>query len=851
MTVSHVAYELNNGFIMNWLTGGPQVIPLEGNEAAPGVSFKEQVAAHFYEAKNNISKMPVEPGPLSESAFTVGEFTGQWAYYRCGDDHLVDRSTTASAHCFARAWAYTQLVSKTDQTADFRLFTYGPVDVWINRKHILHHEGFSQQFAAVPFSARLAKGTNKLTVRFAGVGEPDCVLAFALKIQGEELQVQIPTNIPSLSRRQELEAVHQQLYLDRDVYAAENNAFLYWPEDLEKHSSSDARFQHISGRIYAQAEEVGKPGQKVFMGQPITLREGPYQAYVMPRAWEVYDRDIRVDLYLDAWVMGNNKFSTTPYATLEERKKEALYNATTREDNLFGEIARMAMGQWKKIEDKPFHQALDEIARKVPGSELKLLGLLGALARFGEQEEFPTWLKEPITAHAAGFRYTEDSTACDGLRFDIPDRLILFHTCEILAGQLYPEAIFADGNSGAQHRQQAEVKALAWMRARGQHGFVEWNSKENYAASLIALSYLVDLAETEEVWELGSVLMDKIFFSIAVNSSNGVYGVSQGRANISNVRSELLNELSGITRLMWGTGVFNIHVAGAVSFALLENYELPPLIADIAAGQFEEIWNLEQQDLGPHPVNLATYRTPGYVLSAAQDYRPGEVGSREHIWQAALGPQAVVFVNQPRNVSFSDVRLANFWRGNAVLPRVGQWKDTLIALYRLPDDDDTTDLSMDLTHAYFPSTEFDEYILRGKTAFGRKGSSYIALTAAQGLEIVKSGKTAFRELRSYGKQNIWICQMGRESTDGNFYQFQEKVLALDVQVNGLSISCQTLRGDRLQFSWSEPLTRNGEIIPLAGYKHFDTPFAATDLPCHQMEIKTNDYLLRLDFGDMV
>ncbi len=850
MSVSYVAYELNNGFIMNWLVGGPQVIPLAGNEATHGTGFKQQVAAHFYEAKNNISKMPVEPGPLKESAFTVGEFTGQWTSYCCGDDRLVDRSTTAPARCFARAWAYTQLISKTDQAANFEVFTYGPVDVWINRKHIFHYEGFSQHLAPVSFSAELAKGSNKLTVRFAAVGEPDCELAFALKVQGEELSVQIPTNIPSLSRRQELEAVHRKLYLDRDVYATDNNAFLYWPENLEKHSSSDARFQHISGRIYAQAEEVGKPGQKVFMGQPVSLREGPYQAYVMPRAWEVYERDIRVDLYLDAWVMGSNKFSTAPYATLEERKKEALYNATTREDHLFGEIARMAMGQWGKIEDKAFHQALDEIERKTPGSELKLLGLLGALARFGGQEEFPAWLKAPIAACASGFRYTEDSAACDGLRFDIPDRLILFHTCEILAGQLYPEVIFADGNSGAQHRQQAEIKALDWMHARGQHGFVEWNSKENYAASLIALSYLIDLAETEEVWELGSVLMDKIFFSIALNSSNGVYGVSQGRANMSNVRSELLDELSGITRLMWGIGVFNIHVAGSVSFALLNDYELPPLIADIAAGQFEEIWNLEQQDLGPSPVNLATYRTPNYILSAVQDYRPGEAGSREHIWQAALGPQAVVFVNQPENVSFNDVRPANFWRGNAVLPRVGQWKDTLIALYRLPKDD-TSGLSMNLTHAYFPSIEFDEYILRGKTAFGRKGSGYIALTAAQGLEMVKSGKTAFRELRSYGNQNVWICQMGQESTDGDFYQFQEKVMALEIQVNGLAVSCETLRGDRLQFGWGDPLTRNDEVIPLAGYQHFDNPFTTTELPCHQMEIKTNDYLLRLDFGDIV
>ena len=55
------------------------------------------------------------------------------------------------------------------------------------------------------------------------------------------------------------------------------------------------------------------------------------------------------------------------------------------------------------------------------------------------------------------------------------------------------------------------------------------------------------------------------------------------------------------------------------------------------------------------------------------------------------------------------------------------------------------------THAYFPTAEFDEYAVRGNTAFARKDNGYVALTASQGLELVKQGRTAFRELRSYGR----------------------------------------------------------------------------------------------------
>ncbi len=100
---------------------------------------------------------------------------------------------------------------------------------------------------------------------------------------------------------------------------------------------------------------------------------------------------------------------------------------------------------------------------------------------------------------------------------------------------------------------------------------------------LSALSYLVDLAQNEEVWELASVLMDKIFFTIALNSFKGVYGSTAGICDPQKtVKSGLLEPTSGITRVMWGMGIFNLHIAGTVSLACMKNYELPSIISEIA-----------------------------------------------------------------------------------------------------------------------------------------------------------------------------------------------------------------------------------------------------------------------------
>ncbi len=56
------------------------------------------------------------------------------------------------------------------------------------------------------------------------------------------------------------------------------------------------------------------------------------------------------------------------------------------------------------------------------------------------------------------------------------------------------------------------------------------------------------------------------------------------------------------------------------------------------------------------------------MLASAQDYRAGQRGRREHIWQATMGCDAIVFVNHPTSFSDGDARLAGWWCGNGVLP---------------------------------------------------------------------------------------------------------------------------------------------------------------------------------------
>ena len=858
MPIHYVYYDLQDGFIHHWLAGGPQAIPVSHLDHYTDESFKQQVARRYYEESIGITEMPVERGPLTgEGTFKVGDYEGSWSYVRCREDHFVDHTAFYPTCHYLRSWAYAQIASEKAQTATLVLTTHGPADVWLNGQHVQRQEHFyDRRPGHVPFGATLKEGINEILVRFEGVGVRECPHAMALQVRGstdqpaaEIVRVRLPTTIRQLARRETLEKVFNAAYLEQDVFGRDEVITVRWPDDLGVSAETNVRFQTPSGRIYAEAYVQGSAGDHATLDYAYKVPGGPYQIILMPRPREYYEDNVRITRELCVWTLGNNPYSETPYGTYEERRQEALAHAAQHGGSLSSEIAKMALGQWSAVETDVVMQTIEGINRREDGSDLYLVELLGMLYRFGDNPEFPESLRQPLEDCILNFKYWHDEPGSDVMCYTSESRSILFHTCEILAGQLYPARTFSNsGETGRWHREKGERLALEWLRERGATGFKDWDSNSSFAHHLVALSHLVDLAETEQIWEMAAVLMDKTFLTIALNSYKGVFGSTHGRTRASFVKGGLLEPTAGIARLMWGTGIFNHHVEGSVSLACTENYELPTIISDIATSLPEEMWNRERHVVGGgKEVNKVTYRTPDYMLCSAQDYYPGEEGYQEHIWEATMGPAAVVFATHPPCACEDDARGPNFWLGNTILPRVAQWKDVLIAIHNLPEDD-----WMGFTHAYFPIHAFEEYALRDDAhghpwAFAKKGDGYLALTASQGLSLIRQGHSAYRELRSYGPHNVWLCHMGRATLDSDFGMFQEKVLALDVAFSGLSVRCETLRGETLSFSCQGPLLRNGQEQPLAGFKHYENPYCVAGLPSVRMEVRSDAYLLRLNF----
>jgi hypothetical protein len=90
--------------------------------------------------------------------------------------------------------------------------------------------------------------------------------------------------------------------------------------------------------------------------------------------------------------------------------------------------------------------------------------------------------------------------------------------------------------------------------------------------------------------------------------------------------------------------------------------------------------------------------------------------------------------------------------------------------------------------------------------------------------------------------------MGRTVLDGNFEEFQTRILALAVQFGGGQTRWTTLRGETLAFGWSGPLRVNGNEEPMSDFAHYDSPFCLSEAGNTTMEIRYADYAMRLDFS---
>lgn len=825
MTHTYLSYPLAQGFIDHWLAAGPVISP---------------------------GSLPVAQPPADLEALDPAAPEVCWRYVRCLPDHWLDLTAFYPTPSALRARAFAVIDCPGGGQARLRLALEG-----CQAQAELNGQPLAGVSDPAGCAAVLAAGRNEILLLLDASGSGEVPLRAALRIDmeiGADCRVLLPTTIEPglLEARQRLEQVTEAAFLDRYVYGFPEGDFYHKNEpvvvryspQLDAAGEITHRLQSLAGDIFQESTRQCSAGAVFEMAKTFPLRSGPHHLALLPPAKEYYVHKLQFERK-DLFYVVRTDRATRPHGTLDERRAQALDDASQRRGgSLFTEIARMSLDRWDQVEHKLLARAVQRIADQAENSALDLLAVLGLLARFGARPELDG-LRQDLVKAAAAYRYPGAEIGAEPQAENESRELVLL-ACEVLAGQRLARRSFsADGRNGREHRLEAETRALAWMAQRGRYGFARWNSPDAADELLAGLAHLVELASSRALREMAAALMDKVLFNLALHCWGGAYGAARGYSGTPGVLSPRLEPTAGICRLVWGLGNFNDSLAGTVSLALCRAYQPPVLLEQVALGAGAPAAWTRQRDALPGRMwgaNTSAYRTRDFMLSCAHDYRPGLPGRREHIWQAVMGPDAVVFTNHPANCSVETQHGPNLWAGNRVLPRAAQWGDVVLALYRLPADD-----WMGYTHAYFPAHAFDEYSLEGGWAFARKDQAYLALRSASPMQWITAGKTALRELRSDGLQNAWVCHMGQQVLDGSFSDFRLKVLALDVSLDGSRAALTSLRGERLEFGWDSPLLVDGAAQPFDEGLHYQSPYCTASLPAAQVDIVCGEEGMRLRF----
>jgi hypothetical protein len=252
-------------------------------------------------------------------------------------------------------------------------------------------------------------------------------------------------------------------------------------------------------------------------------------------------------------------------------------------------------------------------------------------------------------------------------------------------------------------------------------------------------------------------------------------------------------------------------------------------------------------------VNKVSFRTPDVMLSTAQDYRRGEHGYQQHIWQATLGPYAVVFVTNPGAPDLES--RPSYWASNYELPRNAQYRNILISIYdigrhHLPGG--AAAHHYGFTHAWFPKWAFNEMRERpgaggGAWIFGRAGDGYVGLYSRLPYRWTTEGPDAGAEAAAPGLRNVWICQVGRKATDVSFDAFVKKISESKVEVNGTDVVYHAAGTGELKLGWSGPFLVDGKPVALHGYPRWANAYTRSEFGSRQFHIDRAGRYLNLDF----
>lgn len=301
----------------------------------------------------------------------------------------------------------------------------------------------------------------------------------------------------------------------------------------------------------------------------------------------------------------------TPPQSYEARRRAYLEAEAAAErpvgggrSEVFNQLARLALGHGPLREDL-LRASLELINARRDCADFALAGVLRLLYLYRNSPLLAPDLLAELERAALDFCYWYDQPGVRGMCFHTENHQILFHSCELLAGQLFRDvALTNSGRSGAWHSEHAAELTRRWIDQRARFGFSEWLSNCYFEEDLLALLNLYDFAQDAEIRRRAGMLVDTVLLEMALHSYRGALASTHGRTYAPWIKGGRSEPTAAIAWLLFGQGPGHSPPEapqGRTNLAMVafatSGYRCPPVIAAIAHDQPDEILCRERHGL--------------------------------------------------------------------------------------------------------------------------------------------------------------------------------------------------------------------------------------------------------------
>jgi len=249
---------------------------------------------------------------------------------------------------------------------------------------------------------------------------------------------------------------------------------------------------------------------------------------------------------------------------------------------IYGQSCRLAMGE-STFNEGAIDAACEKVNARKDTADFSVAGLVRLLYLDRTVGTLTDETRTQIETTLLDFRYWFTEPGDDKMCYWTENHQALFHSGELLAGQLFPDVVFSNsGMTGADHVAHAEPLVERWLDERGRFGFSEWHSNVYFNEDVPALVNLVDFAESEVIRTKAAMVLDIVAFDLLNNYYKGRFATTHGRTYPSKFLDGLKDSTQETAWLLTGLGTYSSKDNFSGAFIATSSHVPSPLLEAIA-----------------------------------------------------------------------------------------------------------------------------------------------------------------------------------------------------------------------------------------------------------------------------